>query len=163
MIIRPEHPHDIAAIAAVTAAAFARVAHSDQSEPALIVRLRAAGALHLSLVAEASAGIVGHIAFSRVLIDGQDLGWFGLGPVSVLPDVQGQGIGGKLIRDGLSRLAAEGAAGCVLLGNPAYYQRFGFRNHEGLRYPGPPSVYFQALALAGHVPEAIVTYHPAFF
>lgn len=102
------------------------------------------------------------MAFSPVTIDGQDRGWFGLGPVAVELKQQGIGIGSKLIRTGLARLRAAGANGCVVLGEPDYYRRFGFRADGRLIYPGPLPQYFQALAFGADVPSGIVAYHPAF-
>lgn len=92
-----------------------------------------------------------------------DLGWLGLGPVSVAPDLQGRGIGSALIQEGLSQVRASGAKGCVVLGDPGYYLRFGFRQDPGLRFAGVPSEYFMRLALAGAVPAGDVTYQPAFY
>lgn len=166
--IRDERAADAAAISALTTAAFANAPHSDGTEAAIIDALRANEALALSLVAEDDAGaIVGHIAFSPVTItdaNGQVVqGWYGLGPVSVSPARQGEGIGAALIREGLARLQASGANGCVLLGDPAYYARFGFIADAGPTYPGPPPEYFQALAFPGHVmARGVVTYDGAF-
>lgn len=162
MIIRQEQPADHGVIAAITAAAFAEMEHSNQTESAIIAALRESGALTLSLVAVDAGEVVGHIAFSPVKIDGKDLAWFGLGPVSVRPDRQGEGIGSALIRDGLGRLSASGAAGCVLLGEPDYYHRFGFQNDEGLRYEGAPAEYFMRLSFDGVPPSGRVEYHDGF-
>lgn len=162
MLIREELPQEHAAIADVTAKAFANMEHSDQTEPAIIARLRETGALSLSLVGIDRGDIVGHAAFSSVTIDEADQGWFGLGPVSVRPDRQRQGIGGLLIRRGLSELRARGADGCVVLGDPAYYQRFGFENDEALRYVDAPSQFFMRLSFVDKVPAGRVRYHPAF-
>ena len=126
MQIRDERPADAAAIRAVTDAAFAGVPHSNQTESRIIDALRKAGALTLSLVALRREQLVGHIAFSPVLIDGVACDWYGLGPVSVVPELQGLGVGAALIRAGLERLRDIGARGCVLLGDPRYYGRFGF-------------------------------------
>lgn len=160
--IRHERPGDEAAIHAVTAAAFDGHPHSDQSEPFIIERLREAAALSLSLVAEKDEAVVGHIAFSPVTLTPAETGWFGLGPVSVLPDLQAQGIGRQLIREGLEWLRAEGASGCVVVGDPAYYQKFGFRNESALVFPGCAPQYFMALALSGAMATGTVAYHPAF-
>lgn len=160
--IRHERPGDEAAIHAVTAAAFGGHPHSDQSEPFIIERLREAAALSLSLVAEKDEAVVGHIAFSPVTLTPAETGWFGLGPVSVLPDLQAQGIGRQLIREGLEWLRAEGASGCVVVGDPAYYQKFGFRNESALVFPGCAPQYFMALALSGAMATGTVAYHPAF-
>src|SRR5690606_15389505 len=150
------------AIKQVTADAFALMEHSNQTEPAIIAALRDAGALTISLVATDGDEIIGHVAFSPVTIDGDDHRWFGLGPVSVRPDLQGRGIGGALIRQGLNELRAKGAAGCVLLGNPGYYRRFGFENDPYLQYPGAPPEYFMRLTFGGSDPAGDVEYHAAF-
>ena len=166
--IRDERATDTAAISALTTAAFADAPHSDGTEAAIIDALRANEALTLSLVAEDDAGaIVGHIAFSPVVITDADgnkaQDWYGLGPVSVAPALQGEGIGAGLIRKGLARLKTSGADGCVLLGDPAYYARFGFMADAGPTYPGPPPEYFQALAFPGHaMARGVVTYDAAF-
>ena len=120
------------------------------------------GALTLSLVAEEDGQIIGHAAFSPVTIDGRPCGWYGLGPVAVRPNRQRRGIGDAVISEGLGELVAYGAAGCVVLGEPAYYGRFGFNADSRLRFPGPPAEYFQALAFGGPVPSGTVAYHPAF-
>lgn len=162
MQIRPETAADAAAIAALTTAAFAGAPHASGTEAAIIAALRKAGALHLSLVATEAGRVIGHVAFSPVRIDGRACGWFGLGPIAVAPDRQGQGLGGALIREGLARLHAEGAKGCVLLGDPGYYTRFGFVADPGLTLPGVPAPYFLRLVLAGPAPVGRVAYHPGF-
>jgi putative acetyltransferase len=159
--IRAEQPGDEASIHDLTAAAFAGDPHSDGSEPDIVDRLRSTDALSISLVAEDGA-IVGHVAFSPVSISDGAQGWFGLGPISVLPGRQGQGIGSALLRAGLAQLELGGAAGCVVLGDPAYYGRFGFKHDPALVFPGPPANYFQCLALGNARSSGIVTYHSAF-
>ncbi|MHC5233052.1 GNAT family N-acetyltransferase [Brucella sp. LJL56] len=162
MHIRKEMPEDAAEIRHMTEEAFRTVAYSNQKEGEIVDALRAAKALTLSLVAEENGQMLGHVAFSPVLIDGADKGWYGLGPVSVRPDRQGEGIGGKLIREGLAILRREGAKGCVLLGDPGYYGRFGFKADARLKLPGVPAEYFQCLAFGSDIPEGDVTYHSAF-
>ena len=162
MEIRPERPGDEAAIAEVIEAAFALAEHRDGTEAQIVERLREDAALTLSLVAVDDGTIVGHVAFSPVTIDGADHKWFGLGPVAVQPNQQGKGLGSWLIRDGLDRLLEIGAAGCVLVGEPEYYARFGFQSDEGLVYPGLPPEYFQALSFSGDLPAGTVAYHSAF-
>ncbi|MCC8971012.1 GNAT family N-acetyltransferase [Bradyrhizobium brasilense] len=163
MQIRDERPEDAAAISRITAAAFANAPHSSGTEARIVEALRAAGALTISLVAVSDDGsIFGHVAFSPVRIEGVVGRWYGLGPVSVAPDLQRQGTGGALIRAGLARLAAMNADGCVLLGDPAYYSRFGFVSDPALTYGGEPSPYFQRLVLKGDPPKGDVKYHPAF-
>lgn len=149
IVIRAEQPGDAPIIRQVTEAAFQSAAHSDGTEGAIVDALRAAGALSVSLVATVDDSLVGHVAFSPVTLDAVDVGWFGLGPVSVRPDRQGQGIGAALIREGLERLRALGARGCVVLGDPGYYRRFGFAQDAAIRYPGVPAEYFMALSLDG--------------
>jgi len=160
--IRPEAPGDEAVIRALTAAAFADEPHSDGGEPRIVDALRSDGDLALSLVAEAGERIVGHLAFSPVSIADGTPGWFGLGPVSVWPEFQSQGIGSALIRHGIADLRDRGARGIVLLGDPKYYARFDFVQHPQLTYPGPPPEYFQYLLLEGEMPSGEVRYAPAF-
>lgn len=163
MLIRPEEPADREAIGAITAAAFAEVDHSDQSEPEIIARLRASDALTISLVAVEESAIIGHIAFSPVTIDGAQLDWFGLGPMAVERGRQSEGIGSALVREGLARLRSQDAAGCVVLGDPAYYSRFGFETDGKLRYDGAPPEYFMRLQLNGNAAtEGRVDYASAF-
>ncbi|MBL8488954.1 MAG: N-acetyltransferase [Rhodocyclaceae bacterium] len=160
--VRDETPGDAAAIAEVTAAAFATLEISRHTEQFIVAALRAAGALAVSLVAEAEGRVAGHAAFSPVAVSDGSAGWYGLGPVSVLPACQRQGIGAALIREGLARLRARGAAGCCLVGHPGYYGRFGFRNAPGLRVPGVPDEVFFALAFSGAFPRGEVAFHDAF-
>lgn len=160
--IRPEAPGDAATIFALTEAAFRNMPFSDGDEAQLVERLRADGDLALSLVAEDAERIVGHIAFSPVTLSDGSEGWFGLGPVSVWPELHGRGIGSALVKRGIADLRVRGARGIVLLGDPAYYSRFGFEADPALRYPGPPPEYFERLVLEGEAPQAIVTYARAF-
>lgn len=163
MQIRDERDEDAAAISRITAAAFATAPHSRGTEARIVETLRQAGALTLSLVATSDDGsIVGHIAFSPVRINGKPGRWYGLAPISVAPQMQRQGIGRALIREALARLAALDADGCALLGDPAYYGRFGFVSDPALTYGGEPSRYFQRLMLKGDPPKGDVSYHPAF-
>jgi putative acetyltransferase len=159
--IRPEAPEDAPAIGALVTAAFESAAHSDGTEAEIVAGLRRAGDLTLSLVAENEA-ILGHIAFSPVFIsDGSDH-WYGLAPVSVTPDRQSQGIGAALVRHGLAELRSRAARGCVVLGDPAYYGRFGFVADPALIYPGVPDGLFQRIVLAGDAPHGTVQYARAF-
>jgi putative acetyltransferase len=162
IIIRPEQPSDETAVHDVTEAAFATLDISDGSEPAIINRLRSAGALSLSPVADMQGRIIGHIAFSPVSMSDRRPGWYGLGPVSVLPDWSRRGIGSALIVAGLEALRASGAAGVVLIGHPEYYPRFEFRNSSRLACPdGPPEAFF-VLPFDGQEPAEIVQFHGAF-
>lgn len=162
MRIRPEARGDADAIRAITKAAFEHAEHSSGTEAAIVDALRQADALTISLVAEEDGEPVGHIAFSPVTIEGEHGGWFGLGPVSVMPERQGQGIGIALIEEGLELLRSRGASGCVVLGDPAYYGRFGFSSAHALRYGDVPSQYFQSLPFLETRPSGEVAYDPAF-
>ena len=162
MQVRPETPADTAAIRTVVAAAFESAPHRSGTEAEIVDALRGAGALAVSFIAEEDGEIVGHIAFSPVTIDGETGGWFGLGPAAVRPDKQRGGIGQALIRAGLERLRAAGAQGCVVLGDPLYYDRFGFRSVPELRYRDAPAEYFRCLVFRGEQPTGDVGYHPAF-
>jgi putative acetyltransferase len=162
IVIRDETNADVNAITTVTIAAFKSVEISNNTEQFIITALRAANALTISLVAEVDDSIIGHIAFSPITISDGTKNWYGLGPVSVLPEYRRQGVGKALIKEGLSRLKNMNAQGCCLVGHPDYYIKFGFTNmpelvHEG----GPPEVFF-ALSFDGHTPKGTVTFHDGF-
>jgi len=161
-LIRAETPADIADIHAMTAAAFRNAAHSSHTEHYIVDALRGRGELSISLLAVQDGQVIGHVAVSPVAISDGSEGWFGLGPISVAPQRQGQGIGSALMRAALDALRGMGARGCVLLGEPDYYGRFGFRCEPGLVLPGVPPEYFQALPLQGAMARGTVTYSPAF-
>lgn len=168
--IRDEAPGDAAAIAAVIAAAFGEPPEGQPAEVQLVAALRAAGALSLSLVAEESdVGIVGHIAFSPVTVDGRGADrLLGLAPLAVVPARQGRGIGRSLVEAGLARARLAGAALAFVLGEPAYYRRFGFRpaaNWDIAWQHAAPAEAFMAVELrpgAGVAWQGILRYHPAF-
>ena len=162
MIIRNETVSDIEAIADVTIAAFRNLPISNHTEQFIINALRAANALTISLVAESDGRVVGHIAFSPVTISDGSLNWYGLGPISVLPEYQRQGIGTSLIKEGLLLLKGLGGQGCVLAGDPNYYKRFGFRNIPDLVHEGIPQEFFLALPFNEKYPEGIVLFHKGF-
>ena len=90
-VIRQESPSDVAAIHAVTAAAFLNAPHTAHTEEFIVEALRKAGALTLSLVAEQCGDVVGHVALSAVSVSYGSTGWYGLGPISVKPELQGKG------------------------------------------------------------------------
>lgn len=160
--LRNERPEDIPAINRLTEAAFANAEHSSHTEHFIVDALRRAGQLSVSRVAVEGDTLVGHVALSPVTLSSGVSGWFGLGPISVLPARQGQGIGSLLMKAALAELQRMGGAGCVVLGDPAYYGRFGFKPQPGLTLPGVPAEYFQALALDGAVAQGTVQYHDAF-
>ena len=116
----------------------------------------------MSLVAVAQGVVIGHVAISPVLISDGTTAWYGLGPISVLPEHQGKGVGSRLMREALDVLRARGAGGCVVLGEPGYYGRFGFHADSELVLAGVPPKFFQALKLGPSTARGTVVYHPAF-
>jgi putative acetyltransferase len=162
LTIRPEKPGDYAAIYDLTKRAFAPMPYADGDEQDLINQLRDAGALVISLVAELEGRVVGHVAISPAFpADGSD-GWYALGPVSAEPELKHQGIGSAIISAGIDMLRARDAAGCVLVGNPAYYSRFGFLSFANLCPDGEPAEFYQILPLRIAEPNAVVAFHPLF-
>ncbi len=169
MIIRPENESDHKAIEALTYLAFENHPHHEvgakPTEHVIVNTLRENSALSLSLVAEDDTGIIGHIAFSPVTIGKKQCGWYGLGPVSVVPKHQGVGVGSKLILAGLDILNTQNAMGTVLLGDPQYYGRFGFKRNTNLVLPDVPPEYFLALSFSTEktlLTAGTVNYHSAF-
>jgi putative acetyltransferase len=162
LLIRPERPGDEDAIHHLTVAAFEPMEFSNGSESSIIEGLRRSGDLILSLVAEENGKIVGHAAFSPVTIGGAADDWFGLGPISVKPERQRQGIGRALILRGMELLKSRGAHGCALIGDPAFYSRFGFHSDGLLSHGDLDPRYVQRIIFSGPAPEGAVTFAPAF-
>lgn len=160
--LRNETDADVSAISEVTVAAFKTLEISNHTEQFIIVALRAAKALTISLVAEVDGRVIGHIAFSPVTTSDGTPNWYGLGPVSVMPEYQRQGVGKALIQEALSRLKELNAQGCCLVGHPDYYRKFGFKNTPGLVLEGVPPEFFFALSFNEHTPQGTVTFHDAF-
>ena len=162
MQIRCEQEVDIETIHKLTAIAFAPKAYSDGTEPAIIDALRLAGDLTLSLVALHDEELVGHVAFSPVVIGELTHHWFGLGPISVQPELQKTGIGSALINKGLEMLKGSGAHGCALIGDPKYYSRFGFVSDGCVHYSDVPDEIVQWISFTGVKPSGLLTFSPAF-
>lgn len=162
IVVRNETPDDVCAITGVTIAAFKTLEISNGTEQFIIEALRAANALTISLVAEMNSRVIGHIAFSPVGLSDGTPNWYGLGPVSVLPEHQRKGIGKTLIEEGLSSLKSLNARGCCLVGHPEYYRKFGFKNVSGLVHEGVPPEVFFALSFDGQIPHGTVAFHEAF-
>lgn len=162
MEIRNENTDDADAIYQLTLAAFEPMWFSDASEAPLVGQLRDAGDLTISLVAEIDGEIVGHIAFSPVTIDGTHDGWFGLGPVSVRPDLQKQGIGRALVERGLNMLRERDATGCALTGNPDIYSRLGFESDGKLFHGALDTQFVQRIVFSGEAPAGELKFAPAF-
>jgi len=142
IIIRNEKDADVDAITEVTVAAFKTMEISNHTEQFIIEALRANNALTVSLIAEVDGHVVGHVAFSPVTISDGTQNWYGLGPVSILPEHQRKGIGKSLILEGISRLKGLNAKGCCLVGHPDYYRKLGFKNVSGLLHDGVPQEVF---------------------
>ncbi|RJG15423.1 GNAT family N-acetyltransferase [Massilia cavernae] len=160
--IRGETPADARAIRALTEAAFRAAPHTSHTEQFIVDALRRAGVLSLSLVADEGGALAGHVAVSPVTVSDGSGGWYGLGPISVLPARQGKGIGSLLMDAALAELRRMGAAGCVVLGDPAYYSRFGFEASPRLALPGVPAEYFQSVKFGASCAQGDVCYHAAF-
>lgn len=162
--IRDEQEQDFAPISALLQKAFENHPYSINNEYLIVMALREANALTLSCVAldDQQGHVVGHIAFSPALLDGTFDGWYTLGPLAVLPEYQRKGIGQTLIRHGLERLQKLGANGCILVGDPGYYTRFGFNSYPQLAVEGIPAENLMAYSLTRKVPAGQVTHHEAF-
>lgn len=162
LTIRDEQPSDITAIGVLIADAFRTAPHSSGTESAIVDALRRGEALTVSLVAEVEEEVVGHVAISPVTTSSGDVGWFGLGPIAVAPAWQGKGIGTQLMHASLARLRRLDASGCLVLGEPVFYSRFGFECDPALVLPGVPPEYFQAVSFGGARASGTVAYHRAF-
>ena len=162
MKIRHETPADVRKIRSTVTAAFRDAEHAGGNEAQIIDSLREASALSVSLVADDGDEVVGHVAFSPVQMSSGDINWYGLGPVSVIPSKQRQGIAERLIRAGLQQIKELGARGCVVLGDPDYYCRFGFKSDPDLHFADVPPEYFQRLVMDGEPPKGFVSYDPSF-
>ena len=162
IVIRNETNSDVGAITEVTVAAFKTLEISSNTEQFIIMALRAAEALTVSLVAELDGRVIGHVAFSPVSIFDGTPNWYGLGPISVLPTYHRQGIGTALVQEGLSRLKSLDAAGYCVVGHPEYYRNFGFENVPALVHEGVPPEVFLALSFGGDMPQGMVAFHEGF-
>jgi putative acetyltransferase len=163
LLIRDERPGDVDVIASVLTAAFDGHPHSQGREAAILAALRRRHALVSGLVAEENGRVAGHVAFSAALIEGSGGGWFALGPLATRPDRQRRGIGSALVRQGLRGLRELGAKGCVLLGDPGFYGRFGFRSWPGLTHDAAATANVLALPFGADEPEGEITFHSAFY
>lgn len=160
--IKEESPSEYAAIRHVTQAAFAPMSFSSGAEPNIIETLRTEGDLYLSLVAIGQGRLLGHCAFSAVEISGAAGNWYALGPIAVRPSDQRKGIGRALITEGLSRLKTQGAQGCVVIGNPQIYGRFGFQSDGQLIYGVLDTALLQRVIFQGPAPAGHISFAPAF-
>jgi putative acetyltransferase len=156
--IRPVQPGDMDAIAALNDAAF-----GGSDEARITRRLHEGGDSLVSLVAVGESGIVGHIEFFRIRIDGAPTG-VGLGPMCARPGLQRGGIGSYLVRTGLEDLDDLGERIVFVLGHPEYYPRFGFSAEAAKPFTAPWSgPHFMAQRLREGAPSSgKLTYPPAF-
>jgi putative acetyltransferase len=142
--------------------AFRPAAHSCGREREIVANLRAAGALTVSLVAVEAGEIVGHVALSPIELPGAVGAWHGLGPISVLPARQRSGVGTALMTAALQRLEHLGSVGCVLVGDPAFYHRFGFANDPAITVDGVPPEYTLARRFQPDPARGAALFHRAF-
>jgi len=155
VIIREETPEDYTSVIELTAKAFESMPFSDGDEDELVERLRKAPTFipQLSLVAELDNRLVGHILFTPLVIENgqQQFQSLVLGPVSVLPEYQKQGIGGQLILAGQQKAKELGFHSVILIGHPEYYPRFGYKTASGwgikTHYELPSDDVFMAVEL----------------
>ncbi|WP_412520195.1 GNAT family N-acetyltransferase [Staphylococcus simulans] len=139
MNIRPEQPNNYIAVEQLVKAAFENVEMSDQTEHHLVQRIRQSDAYipELSLVAQINKGeIIGHVLLSKITI-GSHTPSLALAPLSVAPEAQGKGIGTELVEAALEAAQEQGYHSVVVLGDPAYYQRFGFLLASDYHIYGP--------------------------
>jgi putative acetyltransferase len=163
LLIREERADDIDSIRTLTQTAFKGRPYSQGTEHLIVDALREREALTLSLVAEQNSNIVGHIAFSPISVDSLFHHWYGLGPISVIPALQLQGIGSALMHEGLNRMKGmQDVRGIVVLGNPAYYQKFGFKRHSDLLFPSAPAEHFLVQSFTEEILKGTVSFHDAF-
>ncbi|XXJ19815.1 GNAT family N-acetyltransferase [Desulfovibrio caledoniensis] len=166
MHIRLETVGDIAAIREVEYAAFRNhPQHAPGAEPTehlIVDALRGSGRLSLSLVAGYRGEVAGHVALSPASVGRDGTGWYMLGPVGVSPDRQGRGVGSALVREALDIMRNRSVYGVVLVGDPAFYGRFGFRGRPGLIMEGVPQEYVLAVSFDGREPQGAICSDPAF-
>lgn len=165
LTVRAEAEGDQAAVRRVNELAFEGACEAD-----LVEALRQNGTRLVSLVAEEDGRVVGHILFSPVTVESEagDWGAFALGPMAVLPERQGLGVGSALVREGLSECLRLGHEVVFVLGHEDYYPRFGFRTAAGAglgcEFPSPEENFMVAElrpgALAGRA--GLVRYAPEF-
>lgn len=161
-LIRDQIAADFDAVHRLVIVAFKTQPHASGTEQFLMDALWTTDTVTVALVADDAGAIVGQAAFSKVMVDGEDIGWHGCGPVAVLPERHKQGIGSALMRAGLERLRALGSKGCVVVGDPAYYTRFGFANTDAMFMPEVPPEYFMALSFGSEIPKGRVKFDPVF-
>lgn len=162
LIIRPEVSSDRVAIKSVINAAFAGMPYAEGDEAELVDDLRHAMALPVSLVAVLNDAVIGHIAFSPAYSSDNTSGWYALGPLAVLPQHQHTGVGSTLMHKGLEAIASLSARGCILVGHPQFYLRFGFEHAPDNAPENEPVEYFMVKLFYGQLPLGPIYFHEAF-
>jgi putative acetyltransferase len=160
--VRDEKSGDEQSIHDLTRIAFEGKTFSNKTEHLIVDTLRSKKALAVSLVAIVDGNLVGHVAFSLVTMSEGKNKWYALGPISVIPPLQKQGIGSGLIREGLARIQLLGAAGCVIVGNPRYYTRFGFEHDSSVVLEDMPPAASLVLRFVPNKDRGFVRFHDAF-
>lgn len=160
MLIRNETTADIPAISRLVTEAMLLLPQSTGTEARIVETLRAEHALALSFVAEEQGEVIGYLAASAAWIGTQG-GWGLIGPLAVLPSRHRQGVGTALMAEAVRRLRTT-SRGAALVGDPAYYGRFGFRSFPGLSVAGCPPEVVQALPFDDNEPCRELLHHPAF-
>jgi putative acetyltransferase len=158
MKIEPEAPNHHSSVRKLLVAAFPSSAEAD-----LVDQLRRDDDATISLVAPENGRVIGHVMFSRMDAPFPSLG---LAPVAVPPGRRRQGVAAALIKEGLRRAKAQGWEAVFVVGDPAYYQRFGFRADEAVAFVSPyagPNLMVLSLAEAGlPIRTGRIDYAPAF-
>jgi predicted N-acetyltransferase YhbS len=160
--IRDELPEDYEQITQITIAAFTNHPYSNCREYILVEKLREKKSLTVSLVAIVNGEVAGHVAFSPVQVAGIACNWYSVGPLSVKPELQKQGIGSALMRAGMEKIKGIGGQGCVLVGDPLYYVRFGYHNSDIMTFPHAPKENFMIIEFGGGEIPGEVDFDAAF-
>lgn len=161
MLIRPERAGEEQEIYNLTKRAFAPMPFGDEDDAGLTDALRESGDLFLSLIAEENSRIIGHLALSPVAITGTAARWMGLGPISVEPERQRQGIGSTLVQSAMTYCRTNEISGIALIGNPAVYGPMGFQSNHAFTYRDLSNQLVQYLTLSGSDPVGELTFAPA--
>lgn len=158
--IRTARPADRSSIRSLVTEAF-----GGDAEAALVERLVADGDAVLELVAEQGGAIVGHVLFSRLEVEEerQSFAAVALAPLAVAARSRRGGIGAALVEDAHRRLAEGGEALSIVLGDPAYYGRFGYRREPAEDFTSDYQCEaLQALTWREAPTRGRLTYAPAF-
>jgi predicted N-acetyltransferase YhbS len=159
MNIRPERPAEFAQIDDLVRVAFETAEMSNGGEQNFVNHLRAGGNYipELALVAEEDGKLIGHIMLTRTSItgDGREFPTLLLGPIAVALQWRNKGVGSRLIEESFRLARGLGHQSAILVGNPAYYHRFGFKTAADFginNANGIPDEYVMACEL---VPKAL--------